>query len=243
MTGCFAGPCPVCGGTAFRAGKVLWPALVQAWELAPHEVAYIDRQQGFVCERCGNNLRAMALAAALLRSLGLDGTLESAASHPRARDLRILEINTAAALTPWLARFPGHRLVQYPEFDLLDLALPDAGWDRVLHSDTLEHVSDPVAALAECRRVLDADGRCVFTVPIVWERLGRSRAGLEPSHHGNVADATPDLLVRTEFGADVWATVLHAGFSTCTLHCLEFPAGLAIEAGDPHTSALANSRI
>jgi SAM-dependent methyltransferase len=233
VNGRIAPSCPVCGHRDYVDRRVLWPELISAWALAPHEVDYIDRQQGRCCTRCGNNLRSLALAHALLRSLRLDGPLERAASAPGVASLRLLEINPAGALTPWLARFPGHRLVAYPEVDLMALAFADGTWDVVVHSDTLEHVPDPTRALSECRRILAPGGRCVFTVPIVWQRLGRSREGLAPSWHGNAADVSDDLMVRTEFGADAWAIVLQAGFSTCTFHCLEFPAGLAIEASTP----------
>ena len=47
-------------------------------------------------------------------------------------------------------------------------------YDLVVHSDTLEHVPDPVRALQECRRVLRPLGACCFTVPIVVGRLTRS---------------------------------------------------------------------
>jgi SAM-dependent methyltransferase len=230
MTGLPDWPCPVCGRRDYVAHRVLWPQLVDAWELARHEVDYIDRQQGLCCAHCGNNLRSMALADGLLRALGLEGPLDVAAASREVEGLRLLEVNPAGGLGPWLARFPGHRLIAYPEHDLMRLAFADGSWDVVVHSDTLEHVPDPTAALRECRRILGPGGRCVFTVPIVWERLSRSRAGLSPSWHGNAADVSDDLLVRTEFGADAWATVLRAGFVACTLHCLEFPAGLAIEA-------------
>ena len=60
--------CPVCGGDRFHEQKVLWPELIAEWQLAPEEVEYIDQQQGFACLDCGNNLRAMTLAAAISRA-------------------------------------------------------------------------------------------------------------------------------------------------------------------------------
>ena len=217
--------CTVCGSDSFAQKDVLWPDLVSAWQLAPDEAAYINRQQGFHCLQCGNNLRMMALAAAIVRAMGFAGTLAQMCmpSSP----MRVLEINTAGLLTQFLKKLPGHALVEYPEFDMMNLALASESYDLVVHSDSLEHVTDPVKGLAECRRVLREAGHCVFTIPVVVGRMSRSREGLPPSHHGQASTATDDQLVRTEFGADAWQFVLRAGFSSCEIVSLEYPAGLA----------------
>lgn len=216
--------CPACGSTTFASREVLWPELVRAWELSDEETAYINRQQGFHCAGCGNNLRMMALADAIVRSAGADGTLaqfcESAPPH------RILEINTAGFLTQFLRRAPGHRLVEYPAFDMMDLRIEGGSFDLVVHSDSLEHVPDPVQGLSECRRVLGPGGKCLFTVPLVVGRMTRSRDGLPPSHHGQAGTATHDQLVRNEFGADAWQYVLRAGFPSCEIAAFEYPAAL-----------------
>ena len=56
--------------------SVLWPELIEQWELAPDEVAYINLQQGFCCNSCKNNLRTMTLAAAVTGAFGFSGTFE-----------------------------------------------------------------------------------------------------------------------------------------------------------------------
>jgi len=103
----------------------------------------------------------------------------------------------------------------------------DESFDLVVHSDTLEHVPDPVRGLAECRRVLRDGGACVFTVPIIVGRLTRSRAGLPPSYHGEAAKGDA-YLVHTEFGADAWRWPLAAGFADCRIVSLEHPAAHAL---------------
>ncbi|MEO8044294.1 MAG: methyltransferase domain-containing protein [Spartobacteria bacterium] len=224
--------CPVCGSERFHEQTVLWPELIAEWELAPHEVCYIDQQQGLACRDCGNNLRAMTLAAAILRAFDHAGPLQKLClSDARFRACRLLEINSAGELTPVFKLLPHHSLVAYPEFDLQQMKLPDESVDLIVHSDTLEHVPDPLQALRECRRVLKNGGHLFYTVPVVVGRLTRSRRGLPPSYHGTrAAGAVDDYRVETEYGADFWCEVFAAGFREVGLTSLIFPASVAIHA-------------
>lgn len=207
---------------------MLWRGLIAAWQISDEEVRYINRQQGFYCLQCGNNLRMMALAFAVTRHVGFNGSLaELCDSGP---SLRLLEINEAGFLTQFLARLPGHRLVEFPQYDMSRLELDSGQFDIVVHSDSLEHIAFPETALCECRRMLAEGGACIFTVPIVVGRLTRSRAGLAPIHHGSARERPDDQLVHTEFGADAWQLVLKAGFRSCEIVALEYPAALALVA-------------
>lgn len=221
--------CAVCGGREFRHTQVIWQALAEEWELTPAAVDYIDRQQGTVCRGCGSNLRSIALAKALVASYGATARLVDFAP---ALDpgIRILEINPAGTLTSWLSGVPGHELIEYPAYDMESLALEPGLYDRVVHSDTLEHIADPVTALKECLRVLKPGGAVCFTVPIVVERLTRSRGGLPPSYHGAPGQASPDLLVHSEFGADIWVLPFLAAFERVEFTRFAPPAGFAITA-------------
>ena len=223
-----AGGCPVCGGRDFGHKVVLWPALSQAWEIEGDALAWINRQQGFHCKGCRNNLRMMALADAFLRHVGGGPTLEAWCTPDRG--VRVLEINAAGFLGRALAGLPGHRLVEYPAFDMMALAIEDGAYDVVLHSDTLEHVPDPVRGLAECRRVLRPGGACLFTVPLVPGRLTRSREGLPPSYHGREAPVAEDQLVRTEFGSDAWEDAMTAGYARLEVRAFDYPGALVFVA-------------
>jgi ubiquinone/menaquinone biosynthesis C-methylase UbiE len=108
------------------------------------------------------------------------------------------------------------------------LPFASGSFDLIIHSDTLEHVPTPLNALRECRRVVHNGGAVIFTVPVIVERLSRSRVGLPPSYHGDEKSRDPGMLVHTEFGADVWVLVARAGFASCELMPYLFPAGLAI---------------
>jgi SAM-dependent methyltransferase len=219
--------CTCCGNEKLQLRRVLWPELIAQWELSPSEVAYIDRQQGLMCGRCGSNLRTMALAHALLTYYEHTGTFSDFVSSPVAASLAVLEINEAGMLTQFLRRLPHHTLIRYPDSDMTKLAFADKRFDVVVHSDTLEHVPDPVAGLRECRRVLERGGICAYTVPIVVDRLTRSRRRLPPSYHGTPANPG-DHLVHTEYGADAWKHALLAGFGECRIVSKEYPAGQAL---------------
>jgi len=222
--------CIVCGSKDFKTNEVLWPELIQEWNLNEEEALYVNMQQGFACKRCGNNLRSMVLARALLDLLGSGGSLDRASRRFRYRKLRILEVNEAGNLSPFLSRFSGHRLVSYPESDMTSLQFDDGYWDLIIHSDTLEHIPEPLAALRECWRVLRVGGACIFTVPIIIGRMSRSRDGMKPSYHGNPVMPAEDYRVATEFGADVWTYVMKAGFKSCKFYSQNYPAGIAVEA-------------
>jgi SAM-dependent methyltransferase len=222
--------CRVCGGNEFREFPALWDALIAAWQLAPVEVEYLNRQQGLSCTGCGAALRGMALAEAIGRCLGHDGPLTGLSGGAAARSLRVLQINKIEGLDTILATLPRHRLAAYPAIDIMALDFPDQTFDLVVHSDTLEHVAEPRRALAECRRVLAPGGFCCFTVPVVVGRLSRSRAGLPKSYHGAPGIELEDFVVHTEFGCDVWTSVLEVGFRACELVAVEYPGGIAIRA-------------
>ncbi|MDQ8051294.1 methyltransferase domain-containing protein [Luteibacter sp.] len=222
------GPCAVCGHRGYRHQDVLWNGLVSEWELTEPEAAYINRQQGTQCLGCGCNIRSIALAKAICASAGFESTLvDLIATAPPDR---MLEVNEAGSLNPWLRQFPGHVFASYPQIDLQALSLGDASVDLIIHSDTLEHVPDPMAALTEMKRVLAPKGRAVFTVPIIMGRMSQTRDGLAASYHGAPGDSESDLAVHTEFGADVWAMVMQAGFSRCEMIAFDYPAGIAIVA-------------
>jgi SAM-dependent methyltransferase len=222
--------CTVCGGSDFFYQSILWKNLITEWQISEYEVNYINRQQGLTCKICGSNLRSMSLAKAILNSYQFEGIFLDFIISYQAANLKILEINQAGSLTSFLQELKGHKLIYYPQYDMMSLKIDSSTYDLVIHSDTLEHIENPVTALSECRRVLSNAGRCIFTVPIIVDRVTRSRAGLSKSFHGTANEQNSDFLVHYEFGMDIWKYVLIAGFSSVKFHCLEYPAGLSIEA-------------
>ena len=219
--------CLCCGSSQLVANKILWPALVQEWGLSEEETGYIDRQQGLKCEACGSNLRTMALALAVCRCYGYRGIFEKFVKKFKTRRLRVLELNEAGGLTQFLSELPKHQLEKYPQVDMMQMPFADCSFDLVVHSDTLEHVPQPITALAECYRVLAPGGYCAFTIPVIVNRTTRSRAGLPASYHGYPNQPSSDLLVQTEYGCDAWKHLILAGFQECRLVAAEFPSALA----------------
>jgi hypothetical protein len=100
--------CTVCGGGSFVHNPVLWDALIAEWQLRPHEVAYVNRQQGTACASCGASLRSIALANAIRAAVTTSATLRDFVSMPRAQYLDILEVNEAGNLGTILGCLTGH---------------------------------------------------------------------------------------------------------------------------------------
>jgi len=169
----------------------------------------------------------MVLARAIMACYGYHGLFRDFVQGETARSLRVLEINGAAALTPFLRQIPGHLLAEYPDVNMMSLPYEGARFDLVVHSDTMEHVPLPIRGLGECRRVLVPGGFCAFTIPIIVDRLTLSREGMPPSYHGSPENPV-DCRVYTEYGADAWKHVTLAGFSECRLFSLDYPTAQAL---------------
>jgi hypothetical protein len=65
-------------------------------------------------------------------------------------------------------------------------------------------------------------------VPIIVDRMTRSRAGLPDSYHGDPNQRLADFVVQTEYGCDAWKQVFLAGFQECRVITSEFPSALAL---------------
>ena len=104
--------------------------------------------------------------------------------------------------------------------DLSRLTYADESFDLVLTSETLEHVPDLDAALAEIRRVLVPGGFHLFTVPLL-PGVPRTYARMSLASDGSLVHHAPPIShpggdwgypVFTEFGADLPELLDRAGF-------------------------------
>ena len=225
-----ADACPVCGGREFRQKPILWPELIAEWELTPVEAEQMDCQQGWGCRSCKCSLRAMTLAHGIMETLGWPGLFDALCQPGTLLSrMDVLEINEASQLSTHLSRLPRRILATYPAIDMQAMPYPDASYDLVIHSDTLEHTPEPLSALRECHRVLRHGGCLAYTVPIVTGRPTRSRAGLPPSFHGLASEpCRDDYRVHSEYGADAWCETMRAGFTEVRIATLRFPESVAL---------------
>lgn len=216
--------CPCCQSTHLAPNDILWEGLIKEWGLSKTEAAYINRQQGFSCQNCGSNLRSMTLAYALTQIYH-----QSFADFLQS-NRKVLELNEAGHLNQFLKTMRHHTLAEYPEVDIMDLPYADNSYDLLVHSDTMEHVPDPVTGYKESFRVLKPGGFTAFTIPLVVGRMSKKR-GTQPSYHGSPGNK--EYLVQTEYGADMWTQLFEAGFRECRLISLEYPSSIAIVGRKP----------
>lgn len=242
------GRCVVCGGdTTFAFNSWTTPDELHAFWADSNVSRAYTRRESLFCRSCCSNLRVRRIAEVLVSLYGPPGCKSFAEliEDPRFRELDVAEVNTIGSLGSLhalLRRLPRLAFSEYrgPERlgeivegsrneDICRLTYPDAAFDLILSSDTLEHVHDFRRALAETRRVLRPGGRHVFTVPVLWTRATtetRAEIGddgevvhrMPALYHGRGSGAYRfipvgvDMLTFTEFGRDIVEYVREAGF-------------------------------
>lgn len=240
-----AGRCVACGAdTTFVFNSWTIPGNVHAFWADPSVSRANARRESMFCRFCCSSLRVRRIAEVLVTLYGPHGcgSFAELIEDSAFRVLDVAEINPIGSLHALLRRLPRLMFSDYrgPQHlgelvdgnrneDICRLTYPDAAFDLVLSSDTLEHVHDFRTALAETRRVLRPGGRHIFTVPVVWTRAtteARAQIGddgkivhLMPAlYHGRGSGfyrfipVGADLLTFTEFGRDILDYVREAGF-------------------------------
>ena len=236
--------CVVCGrvGLMIYRRRLIAPELVRRWGLSEPQAQAFARKDSLECSRCGAKLRGRRLARILLDRYPVAPVAARSVAEwaciPTMNSLRVAEINRIDglhdALTS-LANFdasdhvdgaePGAVVNGVRHEDLTGLTYPDASFDLILTSETLEHVPDLAQSLAEIYRVLVPGGRHLFTIPILpGVPTTFARACL--AEDGSIRDLAPPIFhpggntgwpVFTEFGADFPKILAQAGFEV-TLH-------------------------
>lgn len=228
--------CAACGrfGPMLLRRRAIPSKLVEMWGLSPRVTEALIRKETLDCFACGAKLRARRLAKVVLETFPVAGppprSLSDWAARPEAKALRVAEINRIEGLHEAIAHLPRLRFSDYVEGvetgggvrseDLTRLTYASETFDLVLTSETLEHVPDVIAALAEIRRVLVPGGWHLFTVPMIpGVETTYSRREIGPD--GAVIDIAPPIChpggdvgypVFTEFGADLTEILDRAGF-------------------------------
>ena len=240
-------PCPVCARRIVEMRQnILSDELAATWELSPQWRTWFDDREGTHCPLCLSSRRSQFMAASLIRHVNERmnlsfKSLRELTDSPAFHNLAVAELNSCGCLHPWLAHHPRLAYSEYKATppirseDLLALSYADQTFDIVLTSETLEHVPNITRALSELYRILKPGGVHIFTVPVVWERpTSRTCANLDsdgkllfhrpPSYHGIAGTAAADMMVFTEFGADIIGTLEMAGFETSVERDPENPA-------------------
>jgi SAM-dependent methyltransferase len=233
--------CIVCGRLRpmLYRRRVIPRRLEELWGLSPTLAESLARKESSDCAHCGAKLRCRRLAQVVLGLYPVGNPPAPARSlagwveRPESQALRVAEINRIDGVHDQLCRLPrfagsdyhtgatpGTILDGVRSEDLTGLTYPDACFDLVLTSETLEHVPDLDAALGEIRRVLAPGGRHIFTIPLLPQTSKTfPRAVLLPD--GTVDDRAPRIAhpggdwgypVFTEFGADFPERLRQAGF-------------------------------
>lgn len=214
--------CPVCSNEDFSEKTILKQRLIDEWELAPYEVDYINKQQGYHCIKCLCNLRSLGLADSIMKYYKFKGQFQQFCYSKFGKKLNVLEINEAGSLYKILRQFKNYVFAKYPEIDIQKMPYENNTFDLIIHSDTLEHVEDSSLALKECFRVLKEGGVLFYTIPIVYSRLTRRRDKLPESFHGTQDETQGiDFKVVTEYGADFWVEIIKAGFTEVSISTID----------------------
>lgn len=194
--------------------------------LTPRLAEALARKESSICTACGAKLRGRRLARVVLDLYPVGnppapaGSLARWVERPEARSLHVAEINRIDGIHDVLTHLDHFETSDYQpdppaegvrSEDLTRLSYPDASFDLMLTSETLEHVPDLDAALEEIRRVLRPGGRHVFTVPVLPGTVQTfPRAILSPD--GRITDLAPRIChpggdwgypVFTELGTDL----------------------------------------
>lgn len=218
--------CSVCGEKVqkWKSVEVISDLLASNWNLSPAERDRFNHRESSHCPNCNASARSRGVAEALLTWFPVEGvsSIKDWSDTSLARTLRIAEINRCEYLHEYIKDLPGLSYSEYyPEDqgmdasiqhqDITDLTYTDNSFDLVLHSETLEHIPNYEKAIGECRRILDENGVCIFTVPMIQSRITRQCASID-SKTGTVTHLQPatyhgggereDYLVFWEFGGD-----------------------------------------
>lgn len=219
--------CACCGRFApmLLRRRAVSDRLVAMLGLSPRLAESLRRKESLDCAACGAKLRARRIARVILAlyPAGRARSVAAWARRPEVSGLRVAELNRVDGLHEALLGMPGMSFSDFREGvpggeyvegerneDLSALSYPDASFDLIITSETLEHVPDPDLALAEILRVLAPGGRHLFTVPVLPETLRTfARSPSEPIRHPGGDVGYP---VVTEFGLDLPEVLRAAGF-------------------------------
>ncbi len=181
------------------------------------------------CTGCGASAVTLSMVA-VLRKLA-----------PQLHRLGVYELSARGALFAFLQQhaqqltgseyFPALASGQYHNGvlceDVQALSFSDASFDLCTSTDVFEHVADDGLGFRNVLRVLKPQGLFVFTVPLcaapaTIERAVRNADGsikhlLSPEYHGDPIGKTAHILAFRNYGGDIVARLIAAGFASAEI--------------------------
>jgi hypothetical protein len=222
-----AGMCEICGvSSTFTFARIIPDDLARTACLTEKIREMWDRRESMACSKCGARFRGRQTARALVQLYGGHRcfSLHQLLDQHSFRSLRILvmaDTNIDALKPHPNCQFSDYYLSLIPATGREDngLEAADASLDLVITSDIIEHTPYYVHAMEEFRRALKPGGIWLAILPLMPERLTRTRAVvdgdgnvwhlMEESHH---LRGRTDSLVFVEFGSDFVRTMEGVGF-------------------------------
>jgi SAM-dependent methyltransferase len=175
------------------------------------------------CLRCRASAVTLSLLAALVRHRLVGSRVHAYETSSRGPLHRFLRRRCGhLTCSEFLPGVPGGQEIDGVCCeDLQALSFVDATFDLVTASEVFEHVADDGAAFAEVHRVLRPGGTLALTVPFdaaaaTTERARMTATGIEhrlpPAYHGDRIRGDLGVLVFRDYGHDLPACLLGAGF-------------------------------
>lgn len=151
----------------FRAPPVRWLLPTPAIEDRRDLEAFLNRRLPAAVAELAALLSASEVAGRDVADVGCGlGDKASAAATAGARNVVGIDIDPEKLVRARaMARLAGVGGVRFAVGSASQLPLADDSRDIVLLLETIEHVADPAAVLAQCRRVLRPGGHLVVTFP------------------------------------------------------------------------------
>ncbi len=188
------------------------------------------KRNSFSCQKCSAISRNRHLAKIILELFPTSPLSTSLYEFSTRSTIKIFNTSVNGSLHMVLQKINGYEGSEYFEDvpsgsyingiqcqDLLQTSYPDNTFDLIITEDVLEHVSNPMKACKEIKRILKPGGWHVATVPVNFQqqetitRAIINENGLHhllPVEHHFDPCRTGGILVFTDFGLDLVDTYL-----------------------------------
>lgn len=183
------------------------------------------KRNSFICQKCKSVARSRHIVKVVLELFQTSPVAKSLRDFSKIADIDILHTCASGAIHEELKSYKNYTVSEYydavasGEFvngvlceDLTNTSFEDNTFDLIITEDVCEHISDPIKAFKEIKRILKPGGYHISTIPVFFDKLkSETRAKIEngklvhilpPEYHGD--PNRPDgVLVFTDFGQDM----------------------------------------